>query len=362
MTWRIDRHLYEEETPWWKEALLLPLYLFSIPYGWAVRARAFFYARGFLRTKRLPCPVISVGNITVGGTGKTPLVAALAKGLMERGVPTAVLSRGYRRSKGTGCVVSDGRSVRLSPEESGDEPYLMGRNLPGIPVLVGKSRFISGRKALQDFQIRGLILDDGYQHLSLHRDLNIVLIDSQAGLGNRSLLPRGSLREPPNCLRRAHLILLTKVEHPEDCHSLEALVRAIHPSPGIFHSRYEPLDLIGLKGETEGIESLRGKRVFAFSGVARPESFAFLLRKLGAKIVREVFFEDHHAYTNEDLRWIEKEARGVDRVVTTEKDMVKLQTLQNGGPSVWALRIEMKLWEEEEFFAKVMEVFLNRAT
>jgi tetraacyldisaccharide 4'-kinase len=353
----LDRYLYETKTPWWKGVLLLPLYLFSIPYGWAVRIRACCYARGFAKTNRLSCPVISVGNITVGGTGKTPLVVALAKGLMERGIPTAVLSRGYRRSRDAGCVVSDGRSIRLSLEESGDEPYLMARSLPEIPVLVGKDRFASGQTALETFQVRGMILDDGYQHLSLHRDLDIVLIDSQAGLGNGFLLPRGALREAPHQIRRAQVVLLTKVERLEDCRGIETFVRRIHPASVIFHSRYKPMGLIGLRGEKAEVKALQGKSVLAFCGVARPESFRILLKKLGAEILREIFFEDHHAYTQEDLRRIEKEAGGADAVVTTEKDMVKLQNLHTDGPALWALQIEMKLWEEEAFFERVMEIF-----
>jgi len=357
MRWRIDQLLYQKEEAFWLRVLLFPLYLLSIPYGWSVRARTFFYARGLLNTKRLPCPVISVGNITVGGTGKTPLVVALAKGLKERGVTVAVLSRGYRRSRTAGSVVSDGRTIHLPQEGSGDEPYWMASNLPEIPVLVGKDRYLNGQKAIREFNVRCLILDDGYQHLQLHRDLNIVLVDSQAGFGNRYLLPRGVLREPIAHIQRAHLILFTKVERVEECFPMEAALRETHPSSSIFHSRYEPMGLIGSKGEEEEIESLRGKKVFAFSGIARPESFAFILRKNGAKIVKEVFFPDHHLYTGKDLAWIQKESTGVDRVVTTEKDMVKLQTLNMGQHSIWALRIEIRLWEEEEFFKKVMEIF-----
>jgi len=359
MTLRIDRYLYEQNTPWWKEVLLFPLYVISIPYGWVVKVRVLLHTRRFIRPKRLPCPVISVGNMTVGGTGKTPLVMALARGLKDRGIPAAILSRGYRRAGTLESVVSDDREIRLSPEEAGDEPYLMAKALPGIPVLVGKDRFVNGQKALQEFRIQGLILDDGYQHLPLHRDLDIVLIDSQTGFGNRHLLPRGGLREPLRHLRRADLVLLTKVVSLEECRPLEGLVREVHPTAAIFHSRYEPVSLVGLEGE-EGLSTLRGKKVLAFSGVARPESFTFLLRKLGAEVVKELFFDDHHSYTRKDLQQIEKAAEKVDRVVTTEKDMVKLHFLQLGEPAVQALRIEMKLWEEMEFFERVMKIFEGR--
>jgi tetraacyldisaccharide 4'-kinase len=355
MNWRMDRYLYQEKMPWWKEALLSPLYLLSLPYGWGMKARASCYAKGLFKTRRLPCPVISVGNITVGGTGKTPLVMALAKGLTERGMTVAILSRGYKRSKASGSVVSDGRTLLLSPEASGDEPYLLAQNLPGIPVLVGRDRFTQGERAIEELGAQCLLLDDGFQHLRLHRDLNIVLVDSQTGFGGGYLLPRGILREPLDHLRRAHLAILTKVEHREDCSSLEARVRKIHPSVSIFHSSYEPAALVGPKGEEEGVGLFRGKQVLAFSGIARPESFTLDLRKLGMVIVKEKTFPDHYRYTMEDLLWIDKESRDVDGVVTTEKDMVKLPDLSVCQLPIWALRIRMKIWEEG-FFQRVMEV------
>jgi tetraacyldisaccharide 4'-kinase len=357
MNLRIDRYLYQKKIPWWRGALLFPLYLLSLPYGWGMKTRAFCYANGLFRTRRLSRPVISVGNITVGGTGKTPLVMALAKGLMERGIRVAVLSRGYRRSETSGSVVSDGRTLLLSPEGSGDEPYLLAQNLPGIPVLVGRDRFTHGERAIEQFGVRGLVLDDGFQHLQLHRDLDIALLDSQTGVGGDYLLPRGILREPLTHLRRADLVLFTKVEHIDDCSSLEAEVRRIQPSVSIFHSSYEAATLVGQKGEKERAESFRGKKVFAFSGIAQPESFTLLLRKLGMEVVKETAFPDHYNYTMEDLLWIEKESKAADGVVTTEKDMVKLPNLSVTQPPIWALHIEMKIWEEKEFFQRVMEVF-----
>src|SRR4030066_1164862 len=245
MSWRIDRFLYQKEKPLWEKTLLFPLYLLSLPYEGMVRTRFFFYSHGLLRTKSLPCPVISVGNITVGGTGKTPLVMALAKTLMDRGISVAILSRGYKGTKTSEPVVSDGKSIFLSPEESGDEPFLMAQVCKGVPVLVGKDRFANGRVALQRFGMKGLLLDDGYQHLPLHRDLDILLIDSHIGFGDQNLLPRGILREPLSHLRRAHLFLLTKVDHPEISQSLEEKLRETHPSSPIYHSHYEPLGLIG---------------------------------------------------------------------------------------------------------------------
>ncbi|MEW6375455.1 MAG: tetraacyldisaccharide 4'-kinase [Thermodesulfobacteriota bacterium] len=357
MSWRIDRFLYQNEKSIWEKILLFPLYLLSLPYGGAVRLRALLYSLGLLNSKHLPCPVICVGNITVGGTGKTPLVMALAKGLMKRGILVAILSRGYKGRKPSGPLVSDGRIVSLSPEESGDESLLMAEALKGIPVLVGKNRFANGRIALQRFGIRGLLLDDGYQHLQLYRDLNILLIDSHIGFGDHHLLPRGILREPLSHLRRAHLFLLTKVEHPEACQPLEARLHQIHPSAQVFHSHYEPLGLTGPEEEWEELHSLKGKKVLALSGIADPGYFSSLLRKCEMEIVREVIFPDHHLYTAKDLTSIRGKVKEVDRVVTTEKDMVKLKNLSIDHLPLRALRIEVKIWEEEEFYKRVMELF-----
>jgi tetraacyldisaccharide 4'-kinase len=357
MTWRIDKFLYQEEKPFWMKVLLFPLTLLSLPYGWGVRMRTFLYSSNLRKSKRLPCPVISVGNITVGGTGKTPLVITLAKGLMDRGIPMAILSRGYKGKGSSKPWVSDGKAVLLSPEESGDEPFQMAKTLKGIPILIGKDRFANGQLALQRFNIRGVLLDDGYQHLQLHRDLNMLLIDSEIGFGDHHLLPRGILREPLEQLHRAHLFLLTKVKDPEDCRPLEKMLREIHSSSPIFHSHYEPQGLIGPDGEWVGLHVLKGKRTLAVSGIANPRYFSLLLRKCGTEIVREMIFPDHHRFTSKDLVAIEKESKEADRIVTTEKDIVKLKQMAIVHPPLLALRIEMKIWEEEEFYNRVMEIF-----
>jgi tetraacyldisaccharide 4'-kinase len=232
----------------------------------------------------------------------------------------------------------------------------MAKALKGIPVLVGKDRFSNGQLALQQFDIRGVLLDDGYQHLQLHRDLNILLIDSEIGFGDHHLLPRGILREPLEHLRRAHLFLLTKVEDPENCRLLEKMLREIHPSSPVFHSHYEPQGLIGSDGEWVGLQALKGKKALAVSGIANPAHFSLLLRKCGMEIVREMIFPDHHRFTSKDLFAIEKESKEADWTVTTEKDIVKLGKMKIVRPPLLALRIEMKIWEEEEFYKKILEV------
>jgi tetraacyldisaccharide 4'-kinase len=361
MSRRMDRFLYQKEKPFWVKALLFPLTLLSLPYQWGVRIRTILYSINLWKSRRLPCPVISVGNITVGGTGKTPLVITLAKGLMDRGIPMAILSRGYRRKGSSKPCVSDGKTVLLSPEESGDEPFLMAKALKGVPVLIGKDRFATGQLALQRFEIRGVLLDDGYQHLQLHRDLNILLIDSEVGFGDHHVLPRGILREPLEHLHRAHLFLLTKVEDPKNCRPLEKMIREIHPSSPVFHSHYEPQGLIGPDGEWVELQALKGKKALAVSGIANPAYFSLLLRKCGMEDVREMIFPDHHRFTSKDLIAIEKESKEADWIVTTEKDIVKLGEMKIGHPPLFALRIEMKIWEEEEFYKKVLEIFEIRS-
>jgi len=357
MNRRLDQILYQKEKPLGKRILLFPLYLLSLPYGWAVRARTFLYTLGLLKTKQLSRPVISVGNITMGGTGKTPLVMALSEGLMERSIPTAILSRGYCGKKGSDPLVTDGQRILLSPEESGDEPFLMASVLKGIPILIGKDRFKNGEIALKRSPVRGFLLDDGFQHLPLHRDLNIVLIDSHVGFGDGHLLPRGILREPLSHLKRADFFLLTKAEDPEACQSLESTLREIHPSAPIFHSHYEIARLIRPDGKFEPLHLLKGTKVLALSGIGNPVYFSSLLRKCGMEVAGEMIFPDHHLYTVQDLTSILGKVKEADWIVTTEKDMVKLKRLPLDPLPLLSLRIEMKIWEEEEFYKRVMEVF-----
>jgi len=357
MKFRIDQLLYQKEKPFGVKVLLFPLQLLSILYGWMVRARVFSYSTGLRRSKRLSCPVISIGNITVGGTGKTPLVITLARELMGRGIPTAILSRGYKAQHSSNPWVSDGKTIYLSPAASGDEPFQMAKNLKGIPVLIGRDRYANGQLALQRLPIRGILLDDGYQHLQLYRDLNILLVDSEIGFGDRHVLPRGILREPLTSLRRANLFLLTKVRSPESCRLFEEMIREDHPASPVFHSHYEPQGLVGPDGEWVKLQSLQGKKVTAVSGIANPAYFSFLLRKCGLEIAGEMIFPDHHRFTSKDLAAMDMESRQADWIVTTEKDLVKLEGVRGLHRPLFALRIEMKIWEEEEFYKKILEIF-----
>lgn len=340
-----------------EKILLSPLLLASLPYGFAVLARTSLYASGLLKPKKLPRPVISIGNIAVGGTGKTPLVMTLAKALMKRGIRTAILSRGYRSLQGSGPLVSDGQKILLSPEEAGDEPFLMAQTLREIPVLIGKNRFNNGRIALQQFQIQGFLLDDGFQHLPLHRDLNIVLIDSHMGFGDGHLLPRGVLREPLSHLKRADIFLLTKAEDPEAFSALKSMLHKINPAIPVFHSHYEPVEMVQPDGKVHPLHLLKGKKVLALSGIGNPAYFLSLIKKCGVEEVDEMIFPDHHSYTVKELTSVLEKVKSPNLVVTTEKDMVKLNRIIHHPIPLLALRIEMKIREEEAFYKRVMEVF-----
>jgi tetraacyldisaccharide 4'-kinase len=353
---RIDILLAKKDKTLGERALLSPLYLFSLPYGMGTRLRSLLFDVGLFQAKRLPCPVICVGNLTAGGTGKTPLVMWLAGVLAEKGLPVAILTRGYGGKKASASLLSDGKSILLSQEESGDEPYLMAQHLRETPILVGRDRFRNGQLALAQFGIHGLVLDDGFQHRSLRRDLDIVLIDASLGFGDGHLLPRGILREPLGHLRRAHLFLLTKVEDREACKPLETQLHDLHPVP-IFHSHFEPVAFIGPQGEAKGLQAFQGKRVIALSGIGNPGYFSSQLNKRGITVTGEIIYPDHHVYTPRDVTSFGRRIKEADAIVTTEKDMVKLKNLDLSRLPVWALRIRFQIWEEEEFLKLVLRVF-----
>ncbi len=302
-------------------------------YGLGVRMRSIRYRRpGSVR--RLPCRVISIGNLTVGGTGKTPMTLWLAARLREAGHRVAVVSRGYgggaeRRSG----VVSDGREIRMGTDDAGDEPFMMATRLPGVPVLVGRDRYGSGMRAVRRFGSRVILLDDGFQHRRLARDLDLVLLDAARPFGNGRLLPRGPLREPPEALSRADGIVLTR--WAEGGSPPPALGRYA-PSVPVFtsaHAPYAPLFLPAGQlppavrpGPINPREVLRGRRVMGVSGIARNDAFAATLRDFGADRFGFLGFPDHHRYTGADLQQVVTMARhiGADLLATTEKDWVRL--------------------------------------
>lgn len=328
------------------------LFFLSLIYGLAVRLRARAYGWGLLGTRDLPLPVISIGNITVGGTGKTPATVNVAGILLKQGRKPVVLSRGYGRSdRSAVLVVSDGDSKVLDPASGGDEPVMIARRHPRVPVVVGADRRRSGTAAIGRFHPDIAILDDGFQHIRLKRDLNIVLIDAVDPFGSGRLFPAGTLREPLTALRRADVVLITRADRAGNLIQLRETIRR-YTDARVFTARYSPRDLMdAATGETRPLDFLRGKPVFGFAGIARPESFFSLLGTLGAIITGTAVYPDHYAYTRADLADLVRQAgEGQSSLLaTTEKDGVRLKAMSPEG--VWAVRIDLEVvessaWEE----------------
>jgi tetraacyldisaccharide 4'-kinase len=325
-------------------------YLLSFPYEGAVCTRNRLFDNGFLKQKRIDCPVISVGNLTVGGTGKTPMVLLLAGMLKERGLRPAVLSRGYGgKSAAEVLVVSDGRQVFAGPEQAGDEPVLIARRLKDVPVLAGSKRAVTGQYALEHFDVDAILLDDGFQHRYLKRDLDIVLLDSRQPLGNGFLLPRGPLREPPSALGRAGIIAFTRAGD-SDAKPVDERLSGILPGRLVLRTHVRPTSLTAPDGEELPLSSLQGKRVFAFAGIARPDSFRQTIESLGGAIAGFRAFPDHHRYRAEDLDRIENEAglARADILLATEKDVVKISESPQLSSRVHGLLIETEILEGRE--------------
>ncbi len=326
-----------------RKILLAPLGLLSFFYGWVVSLRLCLYRRNFFTVRSLPCRVVSVGNITLGGTGKTPFVILVAELLQGRKLRVGILSRGYKGNfRGPFQAVSDGQNTLLNASQAGDEPYLLSKKLKGIPVIVGKERWCSGQYAIDRFQTEILILDDGFQHLALKRDVNLLLIDAACPFGNGYLFPRGALREPLSELRRADAIILTKVRRCDNLQTLKNnLNKAIKGVP-VFQAEYAPGEIhVAGKEISFTPEYLSGKTVLAFAGIAQPESFQQTLELLKARIAKFAVFPDHHRYRPKELEALSQKASdlGVDALVTTEKDLARCEGLEPGTIPLWGVSI-----------------------
>ncbi|MFZ4858625.1 MAG: tetraacyldisaccharide 4'-kinase [Desulfuromonadaceae bacterium] len=306
---------------------ILLLSPFSLIYSCIQYLRAGLYRIGILKTNRLPRPVVSIGNITVGGTGKTPVTAFVARLLIQRGYRVAVLSRGYGGSlEGQNFVVSDGVTVMLGPHECGDEPYLLASTVPGLIVVIGTDRYAAGQLAMQQLSPDIFLLDDGFQHLRLWRDLNILLLDCARPLGNGWTLPAGLLREPATATHRANLTIITRC--PEGT-SISTTTSG-NPTFAAVHRLVDALPLLG--GKPVPFSLLQGHRFLAFAGIAQPDSFFSGLRDRGLTIVHTLPFPDHADYDHARLEEIRAAmlSSGAEYAITTEKDGVKLKRLAPG--------------------------------
>ena len=325
----------------------------SFPYLLIITFRNWLYDHQILEEVKLPCPVICVGNITVGGTGKTPCVIMLAKMLHSHGFKPAILSRGYG-GKNTKSVdiVSDGNNILLDSKTSGDEPFLMAQSLKSIPIIIGSKRIKTGKTAIDQFGANVLICDDAMQHRQIFRDINLVLLDSLDLLGNGHVLPRGKLREPIAGLKRASAFLLTRTNETFSLDSINSNLTQLGNIP-IFTSIHKPKDVIkGDHSDQWPVSSLAGKKVCAFCGIANPDSFKKSLLAAQAQILSWDAFPDHHNYNRNELEIIENKfyAYKADLIITTQKDGMRLQNFVEFLNLIYIMRIEMEITPSPESF------------
>jgi len=328
----------------------------------AVKARRFLYNVRILRDSTLGVQVIAIGNLTVGGTGKTPVVEKFARELQEQGRTVAILSRGYRskppplrkrllnklllREDSTPPrIVSDGRNLLLDSETAGDEPYMLASNLKDVIVLVDKDRVKSGRYAIEKFGCDTLLLDDGFQYWKLRgRRRDIVLIDCQQPFGNEYLLPRGTLREPPSHLGRASTIFITKSDG--DTAKLRARISKHNATAGIIECVHHPLYFEDVfSGDRAGLDFVKGKRIAALSGIAQPESFEASLRKIGGEVVYSKRFADHHRFSQQEILNVinRSKKRQAQAIITTQKDAVRFPKIDRRDLPIYFMRVEIKI-------------------
>jgi len=354
------------------------LYGLSFVYRGIVQLRIWLYRKRLMRERTLGCLVISIGNLTVGGTGKTPVVEKFARALQAGGRRVAILSRGYKskklpllkriwheltnRAPYQPRIVSDGRSILLDSRMAGDEPYMLAVNLKDVIVLVDKNRVASGRYAIETMGCDTLLLDDGMQFLRLKHRLEIVLIDRQAPFGNEYLLPRGTLREPAGNLLRASYIFITK-STGQGNEELIQRIRKYNRTAEIIECSHQPRYLEHtLSGERLPLEWLRGKHVGALSAIAAPKSFEDGLKRLGAKVELSRQFTDHHRFTEREITGFLKRCgnRALDAVITTEKDYVRLPRLASPEVPIYFLRVEIEILNGVESWQSCVDRICKR--
>ena len=347
------------------------LFILSRVFRGIVQLRHGLYRRRIFRHQTPGCLVVSIGNITTGGTGKTPVTEVFARTLSAKGRRVAILSRGYRskskplkekfldlfrgkQHESPPRVVSEGKGeVLLDSEMAGDEPYMLAKNLPDVLVLTDPSRVKSGRYAIRKYGVDTLIMDDGFQHLHLKPKINILLVDSTNPFSNHNLLPRGLLREPIKNVRRADFIFLTKSNGGSHLRHLKKFLNKHNPRAEVIECTPRPKylrDLVTMKDSP--LVSLKDKKISAISGIAVPESFESFLTGFGAEIVHKARYADHHRYRGDEISNFIKESKdkGAELVLTTEKDAVRFPDLGEPPIPCLYLRVEIDILSGEESF------------
>ena len=349
----------------------LLLSIMSIVYRFLVSLRLWLYKSRIKREHNLGCLVVSIGNLTVGGTGKTPIVEKFAKALTAGGRRVAILSRGYKSAKPSlktkikskiqgnpisqepPRVVTDGKEVFLDSETAGDEPYMLATNLEGVAIVVDKDRVKAGLHAIKEFDVDTLLLDDGLQYLRLKHRLDVVLIDKYSPFGNEKLLPRGTLREPPKNLKRASYIFITKCDGSSN-EELIKRIRKYNRTAEIIECAHKPKYLENIdSGEKLPLGYLKGKDIGTVSGIAVPESFEDGLKNLGANVELTRRYTDHHRYRKREIQKFIDQClnRDLDMIVTTEKDFVRFPDVDlNENMPIFFLRVEIGILSNEETF------------
>ncbi len=347
--WEVDADV----NPGLKTVLIPPAKLYA---AW-MRIRADLYRKQLCTPRKLPCRVVSVGNLSVGGTGKTPMVMYLARCLTARGLKVVVISRGYRgQFEKQGGIVSDGHKVLAGVKDSGDEPQILATQLPGVPVIVGGNRYRAGQRAISIYNPDVILLDDAYQHLKLQRDLDLVLMDCRRPLGNGYTLPAGELREPPQSLNRTDAVIFTR------CDVISGTAQTKRPFPDlsecftgpVFKTRHVPVirNIVSGRHNRFMHSTIAGRRVFAFSGLAKNEEFLYTLSGFECDLAGSLGFPDHHHYSVADLAGISHRAEklAVDVIVTTEKDYVKIKRATEWPVDLVVMGIDISFGDDKERF------------
>lgn len=332
------------------------LYLLSLLYTVLVKL---LMTLGAMSMRRVSCRVISVGNITLGGTGKTSLVEYICSYLKREGRKSAVVTRGYKR-----------RGLRektkaISYQAMGDEPYMLFKNLGDIPVLVNSNRIEAINQAIDRYGVDTVVLDDGFQQWKIKKDLEIVTIDASDPFGNQYLLPRGILRQPISSLNKADILMITKTNLNPDFQDIKTYLEKINPRALIVESMHRPLGFFKL-GEGRdpllGLEAFKNEKVGLLCGIADPDSFENLIISIGIRPEAVFNFPDHHAYRQEEIKDIiaDSRAKNISTVITTEKDSVRIAAVLGplgGAVSFYVLRIKLEVIQDEAFFNRIRSLY-----